>query len=129
MKSSLLLVCLCLVSCMSLVERKTTDLVKNTVVEENKAFVVGGKFANRWGKGAIFNGEKSFRDLAVVAGAAVTGYVSAANTAAKEVTAQVGAKESATTARAATAAQVEIQKSADATAVKMAEIQAGAPAP
>ena len=124
-----LLLSFALVSCMSVTEEKTTDLTANTITEKNKAFALGGKFANRWGAGAVWNGEKSFRDGALAAGAIAAGYFSAATSAAEQVTSRVQAKQAAQTAQKATeaAAAVDIQKSAD--AVKMAEIAAEAGGP
>lgn len=110
---------------MSVTEEKTTDLTANTITEKNKAFALGGKLANRWGAGAVWNGEKSFRDGALAAGAVAAGYFSAATAAAEQVTSQVQSKQAAQTAQKATeaAARVKIQESID--AVRKAEIAAG----
>jgi hypothetical protein len=125
MKTFLLLVISLLsVSCVSLTERQIHDLNTNVVTKENKAFAMGGKFANRWGVGSVWNGEKSFRDVALATTAIATSGFSAASNAAEEVTARVATEQTQKTARnaAKTAAEVEIQKSADSTKVKLAEL-------
>ena len=125
MKTLLLLVLSLLsVSCMSLTETQVHDLNTNVVTKKNKALALGGKFANRWGAGAVWNGEKSFRDGALATTAIATSGFSAASNAAEEVTARVATEQTQKTARnaAKTAAEVEIRKSADDTKVKLAEL-------
>ena len=125
MKTLLLLVLSLLsVSCMSLTETQVHDLNTNVVTKKNKALALGGRLANRRGAGAVWNGEKSFRDGALATTAIATSGFSAASNAAEEVTARVATEQTQKTARnaAKTAAEVEIRKSADDTKVKLAEL-------
>lgn len=103
---------LALVSCMGLKEQTVEDRTANTVTKTNQAFALGGKFANRWGVGAFWDGERSFQDGALAVGVVATSGFSAAADKAGEVTKQVINTNAANTSQKATAqaAAVEIVK-------------------
>jgi hypothetical protein len=116
------LACLALVSCVGIKEETVRNLTDNTITQTNQAYALGGKLAHRWGVGSFWNGEKSFRDGALAAGAIATSGFSAAATEAQEVTKQVLDTNAATTSQKATAeaAAVEVVKSNNATKVLLA---------